>query len=127
MFRPNSTKQAPCPSWSVLRWQESMSPKNNNMPSSEPARYRPPGCAVVSGTVISVGIVVVGAGSILVTGAAAAVVAAGGVSTGGAVAPPHAAAKTTEARAITKPESTGVVGVWGLPRPRKRPPDLRRL
>ena len=26
-----------------------------------------------------------------------------------------------------KPESTGVVGVWGLPRPRKRPPDLRRL
>ena len=25
------------------------------------------------------------------------------------------------------PESTGVVGVWGWSRPRKRPPDLRRL
>ena len=30
-------------------------------------------------------------------------------------------------REIAKPESTGVVGVCGLPRPRKRPPDLRRL
>ena len=26
-----------------------------------------------------------------------------------------------------EPESTGVVGVWGWSRPRKRPPDLRRL
>ena len=36
---------------------------------------------------------------------------------------PHASALG----APPKPESTGVVGVWGLPRPRKRPPDLRRL
>ena len=37
---------------------------------------------------------------------------------------------TTVARLATpriQPESTGVVGVWGWSRPRKRPPDLRRL
>ena len=39
----------------------------------------------------------------------------------------HGCVPTQFAGSRHKPESTGVVGVWGWSRPRKRPPDLRRL